>query len=95
MKLNWNLLNMACYSIEIKKPAQKALLSLPAPIVKQISKLIDSLRDNPLPNGCKKLSGTDNAYRVRVGDYRIVYTIIKNRLIIEIIKIGHRKDVYR
>jgi mRNA interferase RelE/StbE len=53
------------------------------------------LVNNPRPDGCKKLVGLDNIYRIRVGLYRIVYRIEDEILYIEVIKIGHRKDVYR
>ncbi|MFI3198115.1 MAG: type II toxin-antitoxin system RelE/ParE family toxin [Methylococcaceae bacterium] len=86
---------MACYSVAVKKSAQKTLLGLPAPIVQNITRIIDSLIENPKPNGSKKLTGSDNAYRIRSGDYRIIYTVFNTELIVEVIKIGHRKDVYR
>ena len=86
---------MACYSVAVKKSAQKTLSGLPASIVQNITRIIDSLIENPKPNGSKKLTGSDNAYRIRSGDYRIIYTVFNTELIIEVIKIGHRKDVYR
>ena len=60
-------------------------------IVKHLVELIN----NPLPNGCKKLSGYEDIYRIRVGIYRIVYRIEDDVLYIEVIKIAHRKDVYQ
>ena len=86
---------MACYSIEVKKSVQKTLLEFPAQIVQNITIIIDSLMENPRPHGSKKLTGSDSTYRIRSGDYRIIYTIFNAKLIIEVIKIGHRKDVYR
>ncbi len=86
---------MVCYSVEIKKSAQKELLELPAQVAQNITKIIDSLIENPKPNGSKKLKGSDNAYRIRSGDYRVIYTVLNAKLIIEIIKVGHRKDVYK
>jgi mRNA interferase RelE/StbE len=56
---------------------------------------IDLLADDPRPPACRKLKGEDNAYRVRVGDYRIVYEILDDRLVIHVVQIGHRRDVYR
>ena len=50
---------------------------------------------NARPNGCKKLKGVKNSYRIRVGDYRIIYKIVDNLLVIEIVAIGHRKDIYK
>ncbi|MDP3875778.1 MAG: type II toxin-antitoxin system RelE/ParE family toxin [Methylobacter sp.] len=86
---------MACYSIEFKKSAKKALLDLPKPVVKAVSQLIDSLSENPYPDGCKKLFGFDQTYRVRTGNYRVIYSVFNEQLIIQILKIGHRKDIYR
>ncbi len=56
---------------------------------------IRELADNPYPQGVKKLAGFDRTFRIRVGDYRVLYDIYENRLVIEIIRIRHRKDVYR
>jgi len=86
---------MACYSIDLKKSARKSLLSLPKPVIQSLARLIDSLTENPYPSGCKKLSGSDHTYRVRHGDYRIVYSVFETSLIIQIVKVGHRKHVYR
>ncbi|MFZ4503892.1 MAG: type II toxin-antitoxin system RelE family toxin [Methylovulum sp.] len=86
---------MACYSVEIKKSAQKTLLGLPAQIVENITLIIDSLIENPKPHGSKKLAGADNTYRIRSGDYRIIYTVFNSELIVEVIKVGHRKEIYR
>ncbi len=56
---------------------------------------MDALAANPRPKGVKKLTGLDNLYRIRAGDYRIVYQIRDDRLIVLVVRIGHRKDVYR
>jgi len=53
------------------------------------------LPENPVPKGAKKLKETENTYRIRTGNYRIIYSIINKELIIEVIKVGHRKDVYK
>ena len=85
---------MVSYSIEIKKSATKEMVKLPKPHLQRIIEKIQSLSTNPRPEGCKKLSA-DEKYRIRVGNYRILYTIEDNQLIIYVVKIGHRKDVYR
>ncbi len=85
---------MAKYSIEVKKSAAKEIERLPRRDLSPILHKIHSLADNPRPHGCEKLSG-QNQYRLRCGDYRILYTIEDKVLIVFIIKIGHRKDVYR
>ncbi|MDD5268104.1 MAG: type II toxin-antitoxin system RelE/ParE family toxin [Methylococcales bacterium] len=86
---------MTCYSVDFKKSAKKSLLSLPKPVIQNISRLIDALSENPYPAGHKKLSGSEHTYRIRCGDYRVVYSVFNTQLIIQILKIGHRKDIYR
>lgn len=81
------------YSILIKTTAQKQLSKLPWNVVDDLLKLIQSLSTNPRPSGCKKLKGRDG-YRIRKGDYRIIYDIYDNKLVIEIIAAGHCKDIY-
>lgn len=56
---------------------------------------MDALAGDPRPKGVKKLFGLDDLYRIRVGEYRVVYQIQDNRLIVLVVRIGHRKDVYR
>ena len=60
-----------------------------------VAAAIVTLASNPRPHGCVKLSGVDNLWRVRVRDYRVVYTIADDRLVVTVVKIGDRKDVYR
>ncbi len=83
------------YSILYKKSSEKELLSLPKGYAIKIRKAINQLANNPYPAGHKKLAGNIDAYRIRIGDYRVIYTIENNKCIIFIIKIAHRKDVYR
>lgn len=83
------------YRIQLSRTAEKELSVLPSNIIKKIVKAIDHLEINPRPAGCKKLKGTSEAlWRIRVGDYRIVYSIEDVLLIVDIRKIGHRKDIY-
>ncbi len=86
---------MTCYNIEFKASAKKELLKLPKTILKKLSVVIDDLANNPYPSGYKKLTGSDHTYRIRCGDYRVVYSVFDDRLIIHIIKIGHRKNIYK
>lgn len=81
------------YKIEIKASAQKELKNLPNKELKKVIEKISSLATNPRPTGCKKLSG-DEKYRIRVGNYRVLYSIEDEILVIFIFKVGHRKDVY-
>jgi mRNA interferase RelE/StbE len=83
------------WQIEIKRSARKALLALPSMMQRRLGERIDALADEPRPPGARKLAGSDIQYRIRVGDYRILYEIHDNRLVINVIKIGHRREVYR
>ena len=86
---------MGKYRVFIKPSARKELTAVPTKKDrKRIVQRIQGLSENPRPRGCQKLSGYDR-YRVRQGQYRIVYEIRDNELIVIVIKIGHRRDVYR
>jgi mRNA interferase RelE/StbE len=85
---------MASYKIEWKKSAAKDLKNLPSDLITRIVRVVEQLADNPFPHGVKKLAGAEHSYRIREGAYRILYTVGKGTLTIEIVKIGHRKDVY-
>lgn len=84
------------YTIDIPRKIAKKLLRLPKKDQKKIVEKIDLLKVNPTPDGYKKLSGQNDLalYRIRVGDYRIIYAIEENCLIILIVEVGHRKDIY-
>lgn len=83
------------YKITFKKRAGKELRNLPSPVLKRVVNSIEHLAENPRPEGSKKLKGIDeNIWRIRVGDYRIIYLIEDSIQVIEIRKVGHRKDVY-
>jgi mRNA interferase RelE/StbE len=83
------------FRITIKKSAIKELETVPKLFRLKIIEAIDNLAVNPRPSGVKKLEGSKNSYRVRVGHYRVVYEIIDRELIVEVIKVGDRKEVYR
>jgi mRNA interferase RelE/StbE len=85
---------MASYKIIWKASAGKEIYNLPRTIIPKIFNEIASLAENPRPVGSRKLRNSKNNYRIRFGDYRVIYSIFKDILIIEIIKIGHRKDIY-
>ena len=83
------------YSIVVSRKVEKEITKLPNPIIKNIGRIIDKLAENPRPSGSKKLQGTDeNLWRVRVGDYRIIYSIEDVLKIVEIKRVRHRGDVY-
>ncbi|MCX7046997.1 MAG: type II toxin-antitoxin system RelE/ParE family toxin [Candidatus Sumerlaeota bacterium] len=83
------------YVIEIKASARKAFLSLPLAIRQRIGEAIDSLADKPRPHGAIKMFGGHNRYRVRVGDYRIIYEIHDEQFVILILRVAHRREAYR
>ena len=85
---------MAEYKIYFKVSIEKDLRQIPQREIKKILQRVDSLTTNPRPPGSEKLTGQER-YRVRQGRYRILYSIQDNKLIIWVIKISHRKNVYR
>ena len=85
---------MASYDLVFKRSVAKDLRALPKADVKRILQRIRLLADDPRPPGCEKLSGLER-YRVRQGIYRIVYEIDDHILTVLVVKIGHRRDVYR
>ena len=85
---------MASYELVFKRSVTKDLRALPNKDVARLLERISALADEPRPAGCEKLSGLER-YRVRQGDYRIIYEIQQQRLILLIVKVGHRKDVYK
>jgi mRNA interferase RelE/StbE len=79
----------------IEPAAKRDLKKLDVRTRQTIADVISALADEPRPDGVKKLTGSTSSYRARVGDYRILYTIEDSVVLITIIKIGHRRDVYR
>ncbi|HEV2946874.1 MAG TPA: type II toxin-antitoxin system RelE/ParE family toxin [Gemmataceae bacterium] len=86
---------MARYEVIFKPSAEKALHKLPETVQRRIVAAVEGLQDDPRPPGSVKLSGELDLWRIRVGDYRLVYTIDDDELIVLVVRIGHRKDVYR
>jgi len=83
------------FRIEWKKSTRKDLRKLPGNTAGRVVETVESLAENPFPHGVEKLSGAQHAYRIRLGDYRIVYEVIPELKLIEIQRVRHRKDVYR
>src|SRR5437762_1464896 len=83
------------YKVVILKTALKQLQVIPSPYKEKIVSKIDGLAFNPRPFGCEKLTNRENEYMVRYGPYRIVYSIFDKMLLIEVVNIDHRKQVYR
>jgi mRNA interferase RelE/StbE len=82
------------YRLDYYPAATRAIEKLPRQLQRRILDRLESLKENPRPPRSIKLTGQD-AYRIRVGDYRIIYTIQDQRLIVLVIDVGHRRDVYR
>lgn len=83
------------YQVIIPKPVQKQLDALPNLVCTRILRQLASLKENPRPQGCVKLKGYENEYRIRVGDYRIRYEIRESESVVLLLHCKHRKDVYR
>jgi mRNA interferase RelE/StbE len=85
---------MAVYSVQVKDSVRKDLAPIPKNDLQRIMERISELADNPRPAGCEKLSGQER-YRVRQGNYRIIYSIQDFELTVWVVKVGHRRLVYR
>ncbi|MBK9549704.1 MAG: type II toxin-antitoxin system RelE/ParE family toxin [Gemmatimonadetes bacterium] len=85
---------MASYSVVIRRSAGKEIEALPTPDRRRVVTRIQALATDPRPVGCEKLSGEEK-YRLRQGDYRILYEITDRELIVTVVKVGNRRDVYR
>ena len=84
---------MAAYSVIVKNSAKKELKKLPDQVLSRIAKVIDGLVDDAFPEHCRKLAGSQSAYRVREGQYRVIYSVIEKTIFI--LRVAHRKDAYR
>lgn len=83
------------YRVEIKKSALKEMQSLPRKVQRRIDQTISSLALDPRPHGTEKLKGLERTYRIRVGDYRVVYWVEDAILLVLIVRVAHRSNVYR
>ena len=83
------------YEIQFKTSAWKAFSKLKGEARGRVTEAIMGLAENPRPQNARKLSGKGDFYRVRVGDYRVIYEIHEKALVVLIFKVGHRRDVYR
>lgn len=83
------------YTVEIKPAAKRQIRKLSPPIQAAIVRQLEELAEEPRPVGVKKLSGEENTYRVRVGDYRILYEICDRILLVWVVRVENRRDVYR
>ena len=86
---------MARYRLEISRTAERQLRKLPADARRRVARAMIALGDDPWPPGSRKLTGHEDVFRIRVGVYRIIYSVSGRTLVIVILKVGHRKDIYR
>jgi mRNA interferase RelE/StbE len=86
---------MGCYRIDWKQTARKELRRLDKPDMARVLAAVEGLADQPRPTGCRKLAGTEKHYRIRVGAVRVIYSILEDLLVVEVIRVGHRGSVYR
>jgi len=85
---------VASYRVAFTSSAAKELKKLSSELVARIAPRLENLATNPRPPGCKKLQGGDREWRIRIGDYRVVYIIDDAKLLVEVTRIRHRSEVY-
>ena len=86
---------MASFEIQWRSSTRKDLKSIPSADVARIVGAVEKLADEPFPHGSQKLAGADHTYRIRVGDYRVIYEVLVDAKVIEVERVWHRKDSYR
>ena len=86
---------MANYKLKISSSAERSLKKIPKKDLRKVVELIQTLSIQPYPPGCRKLSGEEYVYRARQGNYRVIYEVQDKQLIVLVLKLGHRKDIYR
>lgn len=82
------------HSIKYKPSVEKEIDSLDGDLKKRIARAIRALADNPRPSGCKKLRGSD-LYRIRIGEYRVIYEVRDDVLFVLVLRVGHRSEIYK
>ncbi len=82
------------YAIEFRPRARREFRKLPHDVKLRLTKAISRLENEPRPQGCRTLKGEENAYRIRVGSYRLLYQVHDDKLLVLIVRAGHRKEVY-
>lgn len=86
---------MARYAIRFKPSAARQFRKLDRPVQVRISSVVEALALNPRPSGVKKLQGGEGLCRIRVGDYRVVYRIMDGQMLVLVVRVGHRGEIYR
>jgi mRNA interferase RelE/StbE len=82
------------YAVELKPSARKELESLPDTVLARVVSKLESLKHDPRPAGCKKLKGYKDQWRIRIGDWRVVYIVDDNARLVSVTRIAHRREVY-
>jgi mRNA interferase RelE/StbE len=85
---------VSSYAVEIKPSARKELESLPDSVLSRVIRKLELLAETPRPGGCKKLKGYKDQWRIRVGDWRVVYIIDDAARLVSVTRIAHRREVY-
>ena len=85
---------MGRYVVEVKPAAQKELEALPDDLLARVVRKLDVLRETPRPSGCKKLKGYEDQWRIRVGDWRVVYIVDDKTKLVSVTRVAHRREVY-
>jgi mRNA interferase RelE/StbE len=83
------------YRVEFSTAAERQFKGLPRSVQARVTSRVDRLAEDPRPPGSKRLSGSQDLYRIRIGDYRVIYAIEHEVLLVLVLKIGHRREVYR
>ena len=86
---------MARYRLVFRPSAERAFLALPKEVQRRLDKRLLALQDAPRPSGIKALAGASGVYRLRVGDYRVLYEVHDDQVLVLVLAIGHRREVYR
>lgn len=86
---------MSDYRVTFARSAEKELAKLRPPTVTRIFRKIEALNEEPRPSGCTKLSGSDALWRIRVGEYRVIYEVDDTKRVVDVIAVRHRQDAYR
>lgn len=83
------------YDLVLRPAAERDLKGLPGGVLTRVERAIEKLRENPRPPGCKKLTGFENEWRLRIGEYRVLYVIDDAQREVRIARIAHRREAYR
>jgi len=83
------------YTVQVRPAARKQINAITPPDRARILRKVEALADDPRPPGVRKLTGADAHWRLRVGDYRVVYAIRDEQLLVTVLEVGHRREIYR